>query len=222
MIYRRFLQLTLIIFSHLAFSQDKDAQNSIEKKQDTIEFIDGKVLTGYLSRANLRGKNGKDKILFCKKLSMKDCEKVPISGIKKITLLPRKNFIEMTNGVRKQKKLPPINQDKLISYHEVILKVKKEKQIPYLVRADYKGKNFNFYTFFYESASIDTEQIFITKVNSNLLKYDITYGFKKKTLKNLTEIFKDCTAFTDEASQKKAHKNHELKYFYKLTDKCDL
>lgn len=217
--------LPVILISQITFSQDSiQKQDTIQKiipKHSTIEFIDGRILKGKLFSFDLYGSNGDDKIKLCQEDNEKDCKKYPIKEINKITLLPSEGYINRSNKANDE----PIDKSELIRYFKVLFSPIDNR--PYLAQLVYGGENFEFYSFYATNSISKTKkfkysQYFIVKAEKSIILKKFSKTSDKKNLDKLTEIFKGCSAFNNEAKQKKAYKKHSLYYFFQLADKCSL
>lgn len=206
------ISIFLVLFSLNVFSQNKC----------DVKFANGNTMKGIIYPHTLTGPDAKKKIKIYDE-KKKNPKKFTIEEIDEITVFPRKaelKYIEKL--IRENPEFAANGAIKTFSTYKVIYGHSDKKRIPYMCIRLYKGKNFEFYDYNgsknYSKSSY--QLTFITKPNSNALLYSYRNSNKKNSLERLTKCFEGCSEFTKESKKKKAHKEHPIFYFYKLTDKC--
>ena len=188
------ISLFTLIFYLNTYSQTMPAKYNI------VELSDGKIIQKELYFMGIESYSGSKKIKLCQE-NTKDCNKIPIAEINKISIID--------------------DQGDILRSYKVLYGPKES--IPRMCLLIYEGVNFEVYYFntTHGSNKFAHSQRFITKINSNIIEYNYAQTSDKKNLEKLTEFFKDCSELIKEATQKKAHKKNDITYYYKLADKCD-
>lgn len=215
----------LFIYCFNAFSQTEIP--TIDK----IVFNDGTIKEGKLKTNDFNGVEFNGKVKLCLGKKNKDCTSYDISQIDNITQAPPELIVDQLkefnseNPSKKYKKIleQSDNPDEFkletyINRYKVIYN--KDEDKGGLAKLQYSGKNADFYYYF--KPGKNGGKTYITKPNSNSIEFGFnsTATSNKFSLQKLTEYFKDCEEFTNASTERNAHKKHNLKYFYKLSDKC--
>ena len=216
--------LILFVYCFNAFSQNEIP--TIDK----IVFNDGTIKQGRLKLNNYQGIVFNGNVKLCNGKKNKDCVSYQISDIDNITQAPPALIVDQLKKIKASNEYQDIlknsdNPDEFkietyINHYKVIYNDGEEKGG--LAKLKYSGKNADFY--YYSKPGKNGGKTYLTKPKSNsiIFSYNSTATSDKFSLKQLSEYFKDCKVFTEKSTEKNAHKKHNIKYFYQLSDKCSI
>ena len=220
----------IFVFVLSVFGSIIYAQESIPE-MDKIIFSDGTIKEGKLKLNDFQGIKFNGKVKLCNGGNNKDCITYQINDIDEIIQAPSQLMINQFKILNSEN--PPKRYQKLLAKNEDPEKLKIENYIQYykvlyyegeengsLSQLMYSGQSADFY--FFSRSGKDGGKTYITKPNSAIIlfSFNSTPTSDKYSLKKLTEFFSDCEAFTNESTKSNAHKKHEMRYFYELSDKC--
>lgn len=212
------------------FGLDLYAQDKIPTI-DKIVFNDGTIKEGILKLNNSQGIEFNGSVKLCREKKSKDCISYKISEIDNITQAPPELIVKQLqeiNSKNSSKKYQKIlekseNPDEFkietyINRYKVIYNEKEENGG--LAKLQYSGKNIDFY--YYSKPGKNGGKTCFTKPNSNkiIFSFKSTATSDKFSLKQLSQYFKDCEIFIKKSTEKNAHNEYNIKYFYKLSDMC--
>ncbi|MFK7781659.1 hypothetical protein [Psychroserpens sp.] len=206
------------------------AQDNIPT-EDKIVFVDGTVLTGTLKLNGSRGITFNDNVKLCQGKKYKDCTSYKISDIdniiqappelivKQLKELKRNTSSEVYQNMLQQSENPDeFNIETYITYYKVLFNSDKENIG--LATLRYHGKTADFYSFVKTGKNGGQTHITLPNTNISVFRFNSTATSNKFSLQQLTEYFKACSEFTSESTVKNAHKKNNMRYYYKLADKC--
>ena len=208
------------IFSQIIFSQTQSDKTE-KAKNDIVKFTSGTAKEGKVILRGIHNFRENGKIKLCDN-NYKNCTKYKIKDISEIIINSspddNTNIGELFAEAKRGDTIDLANKH---AEFKILYNPKRRPETPLASKLVFEGKNHNFYSYSIMMDRGPLSSIYITEKESNLIKFKFSNINNKKTVKELNNLFSNCSGIAAESKKKRKElKKKSLLYFLKMVDKC--